>query len=54
MDALPEIHKIMSREFGNTWAQIVSGEISSHAIDHAPIAKSEYTGIGDNWKDAKA
>jgi predicted dienelactone hydrolase len=40
MDALPEIHKIMSREFGNAWAQIVSGEISSHAIEHAPIAKS--------------
>jgi predicted esterase len=40
MDALPEIHKIMSREFGNAWAQVVSGEISSHAIDHAPIAKS--------------
>jgi len=40
MDDLPEIHKIMSREFGNAWAQIVSGEISSHAIDHAPIAKT--------------
>jgi predicted esterase len=40
MDALPEIHKIMSGEFGNAWAQILSGEISSHAIEHAPIAKS--------------
>ena len=39
MDALPEIHKIMSREFGNAWAQIVSGEISSHAIENASIAK---------------
>src|SRR5258707_14614824 len=38
MDALPEIHRLMSREFGNAWAGIVSGEISSHAIDHAPIA----------------
>src|SRR4029077_21212190 len=40
MDALPEIHKIMSGEFGNAWALILSGEISSHAIEHAPIAKS--------------
>lgn len=40
MDALPEIRKLMSGEFGNTWAPIVSGEISSHAIDHAPIASS--------------
>ena len=40
MDALPEIHKIMGGEFGNAWAQILSGEISSHAVDHAPIAKS--------------
>lgn len=40
MDAVPEIHKLMSREFGNAWAGIVSGEISSHAIDHAPIAHS--------------
>lgn len=40
MDALPEIHKIMRGEFGNAWEQIVSGEISSHAIDHAPIAKT--------------
>ncbi|HEY2461985.1 MAG TPA: hypothetical protein VGI16_14340 [Candidatus Acidoferrum sp.] len=40
MDALPEIHKLMSREFGNAWAGIVSGEISSHAINHAPIAYS--------------
>jgi hypothetical protein len=30
----------MSREFGPLWAPIVSGEISSHAIDHAPIASS--------------
>jgi predicted esterase len=38
MDALPEINKLMSHEFGNLWTPIVSGEISSHAIDHAPIA----------------
>jgi len=40
MDALPEVHKLMSSEFGNNWAPVVSGEISSHAIDHAPIAES--------------
>jgi predicted esterase len=40
MDAKPEFRKIMSGEIGAAWAAIVSGEISSHAIDHAPIAKS--------------
>jgi len=40
MDALPEIHKLMSQEYGNLWIPIVSGEISSHAVDHAPIASS--------------
>jgi hypothetical protein len=40
MDAVPAIHKRMSQEFGNLWAPIVSGEISSHAIDRAPIASS--------------
>ena len=40
MDAVPAIHEFMSQEFGNLWAPIVSGEISSHAIDRAPIASS--------------
>jgi predicted esterase len=40
MDAVPAIHGYMSQEFGRLWAPIVSGEISSHAIDHAPIASS--------------
>ena len=40
MDALPEIHRRMDHEFGPLWASIVSGEISSHAIDNAPIASS--------------
>jgi hypothetical protein len=40
MDAMPAIHEFMSQEFGNFWAPIVSGEISSHAIDRAPIASS--------------
>jgi predicted dienelactone hydrolase len=38
MDAVPAIHELMSQEFGNLWAPIVSGEISSHAIDRAPVA----------------
>jgi predicted dienelactone hydrolase len=40
MDAMPEIHTLMSRDFGSAWAGIVSGEISSHAVDRAPIARS--------------
>jgi predicted esterase len=40
MDAQPEIHKFMSGDVGDAWPGIVSGEISSHAIDHAPIAHS--------------
>lgn len=40
MDAVPAIHELMSQEFGSLWAPIVSGEISSHAIDSAPIANS--------------
>jgi pimeloyl-ACP methyl ester carboxylesterase len=40
MDTVPAIHEFMSHEFGNLWAPIVSGEISSHAIDRAPIASS--------------
>lgn len=38
MDAQPGIHNYMIGELGDAWARIVSGEISSHAIDHAPIA----------------
>ena len=41
MDAMPEIHTLMSRDFGSAWAGIVSGEISSHAIDRAPIARND-------------
>lgn len=40
MDTAPDIHQLMSRDFGDAWAGIVSGEISSHAIDHAPTAHS--------------
>jgi predicted dienelactone hydrolase len=38
MDAVPAVHEFMSQEFGNLWASIVSREISSHAIDQAPVA----------------
>ena len=40
IDAAPAVHDMMSQEFGKSWALIVSGEISSHAIDGAPIARS--------------
>lgn len=40
MDAVPAIHEFMSQEFGKVWPSIVSGEISSHAIDGAPVARS--------------
>ncbi len=40
MDAKPEIQKLMSGEFGDAWTAIVSGEVSSHAIEHAPIANN--------------
>src|SRR5208282_2692408 len=36
LNAAPPLH----REFGDLWAPILSGQISSHATDHAPIAKS--------------
>jgi pimeloyl-ACP methyl ester carboxylesterase len=40
MDAVPAIHEFMSQGFGNLWASIVSGQVSSHAIDRAPVASS--------------
>ncbi|HTU46641.1 MAG TPA: hypothetical protein VMF91_16355 [Bryobacteraceae bacterium] len=40
MDAMPAIHALISQEFGKCWAPIVSGEISSHAVNGAPIASS--------------
>jgi hypothetical protein len=36
LNAAPPLH----REFGGLWAPILSGQISCHAIDHAPIAKN--------------
>jgi predicted dienelactone hydrolase len=40
MDAAPAIHELMRQEFGKRWPPIVSGEISSHAVNGAPIASS--------------
>ncbi len=40
MDAVPAVHEFMSQQFGNLWAPILSGKISPHAIDRAPIASS--------------
>lgn len=40
MDARPDVRALMAPEFGDAWAPIVSGEIYSHAIDHAPVAKA--------------
>ncbi len=40
MDAVPAVHEFMSQQFGNAWAAIVSGKISSHVIERAPIASS--------------
>jgi predicted dienelactone hydrolase len=40
IDAVPAMHEFMSQQFGNLWAPIVSGEISSHAVDRAPVARS--------------
>lgn len=40
MDAKPNFQKLMRGEFGDAWKAIVSGEVSSHAVEHAPIANS--------------
>jgi pimeloyl-ACP methyl ester carboxylesterase len=40
MDALPEIQSRMSHEFGKSWAGMISGAISSHAVERAPVLKS--------------
>ena len=40
MDAVPAIHELMRQDFGRSWAPIASGEISSNAVDGAPIASS--------------
>ena len=39
MDAIPEIHNRATQDFGKAWADIVSGAISSHATERAPVAK---------------
>ena len=41
MDANPEARSHMTDEFGAHWPLIVSGAIKSHAIENAPVAKSQ-------------
>jgi dienelactone hydrolase len=40
MDAVPELQRVMSKEFGANWPLIVSGEIFSHAVEQAPAVKN--------------
>ena len=40
MDAIPDIQHRMQQEFEGNWPLIVSGAITSHARDGAPVAKS--------------
>lgn len=41
MNANPEIQSRMRDEFGANWPLIVSGDIYSHAVEHAPLADAE-------------
>ena len=40
MDAIPDLRPQMEEEYGALWPLVVSGEIRSHAIENAPVAKS--------------
>jgi predicted esterase len=40
LDADHDAHARMTDEFGALWPQMVSGEIKSHAIENAPVAKT--------------
>ncbi len=40
MDANPEVQRRVGDEFGAAWALIVSGDVVSHAVENAPVAKS--------------
>lgn len=43
MDAKPEIQRRMRDDFESKWPLIVSGDIYSHAVERAPVAKSPAT-----------
>lgn len=40
MDADPEVQRRVGDEFGDGWRLIVSGDLVSHAVENAPVAKS--------------
>jgi pimeloyl-ACP methyl ester carboxylesterase len=40
MDVLPQVQDLVRQEFGRRWPTMVSGAIFSHAVEHAPLAKS--------------
>ncbi len=40
MDTNPEVQRQVGDEFGPAWGLIVSGDLVSHAIENAPVAKS--------------
>jgi Platelet-activating factor acetylhydrolase, isoform II len=40
MDARPDTQRLMRDEFGAKWPLIVSGDIYSHAVEQAPVAKT--------------
>jgi hypothetical protein len=40
MDANPDLRPQMEEEYGTLWPLVVSGELRSHAIENAPVAKN--------------
>jgi dienelactone hydrolase len=40
MDANPEVQRRVENEFGAGWGLILSGDLVSHAVESAPVAKS--------------
>jgi predicted dienelactone hydrolase len=40
MDANPEVQHRVGDAFGAGWGLIVSGDLVSHAVENAPVAKS--------------
>jgi dienelactone hydrolase len=43
MDADPAVQPLIKEEFGNVWPLILSGDLKSHALENAPIARSPRT-----------
>ena len=40
MDEDPEVHQFMTRDVGASWAGIASGQITSQAVEQAPVAST--------------